>query len=67
MRELMQRGAQLMITSALAFSVMTVFVKLAGEATPEPRNRCGPRVISLVLSYALLRRAGIPPWGHDRR
>jgi len=34
MRELMQRGAQLMITSALAFSVMTVFVKLAGERLP---------------------------------
>ncbi len=67
MRELMQRGALLMITSALAFSVMTVFVKLAGERLPSQEIVVARAVISLVLSYALLRRAGISPWGHDRR
>jgi drug/metabolite transporter (DMT)-like permease len=63
----MQRGALLMILSALSFSAMTVFVKLAGERLPSQEIVVARAIISLVLSYALLRQAGISPWGHDRK
>jgi len=63
----MQRGALLMISSALAFSAMTVFVKLAGERLPSQEIVFARALISLVLSYALIRRAGLSPWGHDRK
>jgi drug/metabolite transporter (DMT)-like permease len=63
----MQRGALLMMTSALAFSAMTVFVELAGERLPSQEIVFARALISLVLSYALIRRAGLSPWGHDRK
>ena len=63
----MQRGALLMISSALAFSAMTVFVKLAGERLPSQEIVFARALISLVLSYALIRRAGLSPWGKDRK
>jgi len=63
----MQRGALLMLTSALAFSAMTVFVKLAGERLPSQEIVFARALISLALSYALIRRAGLSPWGHDRK
>lgn len=55
-----------MVTSALAFSVMTVFVKLAGQRLPSQEIVLARAVISLVLSYGLLRREGVSPWGHRR-
>jgi drug/metabolite transporter (DMT)-like permease len=63
----MQRGAWLMITSALAFSVMTALVKLAGERLPSQEIVVARALVSLVLSYALLRSAGVSPWGQDRK
>ena len=62
----MQRGALLMMLSALAFSVMTVLVKLAGERLPSQEIVVARAIVSLALSWSLLRRAGISPWGHDR-
>ena len=61
-----RQGAWLMVQSALAFSVMTVFVKLAGERLPSQELVVARAIISLVLSYALLRRAQVSPWGHDK-
>lgn len=63
----MQRGAWLMMTSALAFSVMTMLVKLAGERLPSQEIVVARALVSLVLSWSLLRRAGVSPWGHDRK
>ena len=62
----MQRGALLMMLSALAFSVMTVLVKLAGSRLPSQEIVVARALVSLVLSWLLLRRAGVSPWGHDR-
>ena len=63
----MQRGALMMMLSALAFSVMTVLVKLAGERLPSQELVVARAIVSLVLSWSLLRRAGISPWGRNRR
>lgn len=63
----MQNGALFMITSALAFSLMTVLVKLAGERLPSQEIVLARALISLVLSYSLLTRAGLSPWGQHRR
>lgn len=63
----MQRGASMMMLSALAFSVMTVMVKLAGERLPSQELVVARAIVSLALSWSLLRRAGVSPWGHDKR
>jgi drug/metabolite transporter (DMT)-like permease len=55
-----------MILSAFAFSLMTVFVKLAGERLPSQEIVVARALISLVLSWSMLRHAGVSPWGHDR-
>ncbi len=62
----MQPGALLMITSAFAFSAMTVLVKLAGERLPSQEIVFARALVSLVLSWSLLRRAGVSPWGRNR-
>jgi drug/metabolite transporter (DMT)-like permease len=62
----MQRGVLLMIWSALAFSVMTMLVKLVGQRLPSQEIVVARALVSLLLSWSLLRRAGISPWGEDR-
>lgn len=62
----MQRGASLMMLSALAFSVMTVLVKLAGERLPSQEIVVARAIVSLVLSWSFLRRANVSPWGDDK-
>jgi drug/metabolite transporter (DMT)-like permease len=63
----MPSGVAAIFLSAFAFSVMTLFVKLAGERIPSQEIVLARSVVSLAISYALLRRSDIPPWGHDRR
>jgi len=63
----MQRGALLMMLSALAFSLMTVLVKLAGERLPSQEIVAARALVSLVLSWSLLRAAGVSPWGVNRK
>ena len=56
-----------MIASALSFSAMSALVKLVGERLPSQEIVVARAIVSLVLSGALLRRAGVSPWGRDRR
>jgi len=63
----MQRAALMMMLSALAFSVMTVFVKLAGQRLPSQELVVARAIVSLVLSWSLLRAAGVSPWGQNKR
>jgi drug/metabolite transporter (DMT)-like permease len=58
-------GSLYMIGSALAFSVMTLLVKVAGQRLPSQEIVLARAVVSLVLSYALLRRGAINPWGRQ--
>jgi drug/metabolite transporter (DMT)-like permease len=60
-------GIRAMIVSALAFAIMSAGVKMAGERLPSVEIAIVRGVVTLVLSYWALRRAGISPWGHDNR
>lgn len=61
------RGALYIVASAFAFSIMTAFVKVAGERLPSQEVVAARAAVSLVLSWLLLSRAGISPWGTHRR
>ena len=56
-----------MVQSAFAFSIMTLLVKLVGQRLPSQEIVAARALVSLVLSYGLLRRAGVSPWGYERR
>ena len=63
----MPSGVAAIFLSAFAFSVMTLLVKLAGERIPSQEIVLARSLVSLAISYALIRRAKISPWGNDRR
>ena len=62
-----RRGVVLLILSALAFSAMSVQVKLAGHLLPLPMLILARGAVALAISIALLRAQGIGFWGHDKR
>jgi drug/metabolite transporter (DMT)-like permease len=55
-----------MVASALCFSVMTALVKAAGQRLPSQEIVLARAAVALVLSWLLLRRAGVAPWGTRR-
>jgi drug/metabolite transporter (DMT)-like permease len=55
-----------MAYGAFWFSVMSLLVKVAGQRIPAMEIVLVRGVVSLALSYWMLRRAGIPPWGSSR-
>ena len=55
-----------MLASALAFSLMGVCVKQVGSRIPAAEVVLARSLVSVVLSWWLLRRAGVPPWGRRR-
>jgi len=59
-------GVRYMALSALAFSAMSVFVKWLGARLPTQEIVFVRACVSLVLSIALLRGAGVSPWGNRR-
>lgn len=60
-------GIRYMVVGAFWFSVMSVLVKLAGQRLPSMEIVFFRGVITLALSYAIVRRAGIRPvLGRDR-
>lgn len=67
MDTLLTPGIRAMILSALAFSVMSALVKLAGERLSSLQITLVRGVITLALSWWAVKRAGISPWGNDRR
>jgi drug/metabolite transporter (DMT)-like permease len=60
-------GLRYMAGSALFFSLMTLFVKLAGERLPTMEIVFGRSLIMAAVTYGMLRRRGVPPLGNDRR
>jgi drug/metabolite transporter (DMT)-like permease len=56
-----------MVAGAFCFSVMSALVKLAGERLPSQEIVLARAGIALALSWALLRHAGVSPWGNERR
>lgn len=60
-------GVAYMAAAALFFSLMSVLVKVAGQRLPAQEIVLARVVVTLILSYALVRRAGLSPWGTRRR
>ncbi len=56
-----------MLWSALAFSVMSALVKLAGSRIPSAEIAIWRGVVTLLLSGFALYRARLSPWGKDTR
>jgi len=55
-----------MVLAAFFFSLMGLLVKLAGQRLPSPQLVLARSVVALVLSYGMLQRAGVSPWGHRK-
>jgi drug/metabolite transporter (DMT)-like permease len=56
-------GLRYMVAAAFFFSVMSLFVKLAGQRLPTTEIVLARSVVMLVISYGLVRRADLRPWG----
>ncbi len=52
-----------MALAAFFFSLMSLLVKIAGQRLPSSELVLGRSVVSLVISWIMLRRARIDPWG----
>lgn len=63
----LSRGVSYMVASAFGFSVMSMLVKLASQRLPTGEIVLARGVVTLVVSYAMVARAGIAPWGTNRR
>lgn len=59
-------GIRYMAGAALFFSLMSLLVKVAGQELPTLEVVLVRGVITLVLSWAMVRRAGLSPWGNSR-
>jgi drug/metabolite transporter (DMT)-like permease len=62
----LSRGVLYMAASAFGFSVMSLLVKLASARLPTGEIVFSRAVVTLVLSYVMVRRVGLSPWGHER-
>lgn len=55
-----------MAWAAFWFSLMSLLVKMVGERIPSLEIVLFRAVITLVISWVLIRRAGLSPWGNRR-
>ncbi len=62
----LSRGVLYMIASAFGFSGMALLVKIASARLPIGEIMFARAVITLALSYAMVRHAGLSPWGNQR-
>jgi drug/metabolite transporter (DMT)-like permease len=62
----LSRGVLYVAASAFGFSVMAMLVKLASARLPTGEIVFARALITLGISYALVRRAGVSPWGNQR-
>ncbi|MDH4282160.1 MAG: DMT family transporter, partial [Myxococcales bacterium] len=60
-------GIRHMLTGTLFFSVMSVFAKLAGERLPTMELVLARVVVTLVMSWWVIKGLGIYPWGNNKR
>jgi drug/metabolite transporter (DMT)-like permease len=52
--------------AALSFSFMSAFAKLAGQRIPTQEIVLARGLVGSVLTFVILRRMGISPWGTER-
>lgn len=55
-----------MALAAFFFSLMSLLVKIAGQRLPSSELVMGRSVVSLVISWIMLRRARVAPWGRRK-
>jgi len=56
-----------MAASALGFSIMSLLVKIASARLPTGEIVLARAVVTLVVSYVMVRRADLPLWGTNRK
>lgn len=59
-------GVRYMLAGAFFFSVMTLLVKLAGRRLPSHEIVLARGIVTLILSYGLVKRARLSPWGTNK-
>jgi drug/metabolite transporter (DMT)-like permease len=59
-------GVRFMLASAFFFSLMSLLVKVAGRGMPSQEIVLARGIVTLVLSYWMVKRARIYPWGNRR-
>jgi drug/metabolite transporter (DMT)-like permease len=59
----LSRGVLYMAASAFGFSAMGMLVKLASKRLPTGEIVFARSLVTLTLSYVLVRRQGLSPWG----
>ncbi len=60
------RGVMYMVLSAFAFSAMAMLVKLVSVRIPTGEIVLVRAVVTLAISYVMVRRAKLSPWGNSR-
>lgn len=60
-------GLLWMAGAAFFFSLMTLFIKLAGQRLPSQQIVLVRSAVTLIYSYLAVRWAEVSPWGHQRR
>ncbi len=61
------QGFKSLITSSLAFSLMTVCVKKLGGRLPIAELIMARALISLVITRVMISKVGISPWGKNKK
>lgn len=61
------RAVVYMLGSAFAFSIMSLLVKVTSEHLPTGEIVLARGVVTMVASYLMVVRAGLPKWGTNRR
>src|SRR5688500_18673942 len=60
------RGVLYLVLSALGFSTMSVLVKLVSPRLPTGEIVLARALMTLAISYVMVRQAGLSPWGNNR-
>lgn len=56
-----------MVAAAFFFSLMSLFVKMVGQRLPAVEIVFFRSAVMIVISTVLVRRAGVPVWGNNKR
>ncbi len=62
-----REGLRDMLVATVFFSLMGVFVKLVGGGVPSQEIVLARNAFALIVTYYALRKAGVSPWGNNRR
>jgi drug/metabolite transporter (DMT)-like permease len=66
-KAILRPAVRYMVGSAFFFSVMALCVKVAGKRLPSQEIVALRGLLTFAMSWALIRRAGLSPWGTRRR